>query len=150
MRQSIYAIFALTAFLIVVDLVIPGKIINDEVKHLKKERQDYNNAANNYHYSYKVITSKHEFSVDEDFAKSIQKQLSIEYSVSRIFKEVNWYKRTSSENQSYPFLRVLSGLIIPLLTISAIVMAYRYKLKIDTFVFVLQVLLIADLVYLLM
>lgn len=149
LRLLVYATFVLAALVIIVDFVLPGRIINDEIINVKRERQQYYNAARNYHYSYKVITNEHQFSVDEDIAELVQNHEKIEYSVSRIFKEVNWYKLLSSENRAFSSLRIISGIVLPLLTIISILVAYRYKRNIGTLVFVLQTLLIADLVFLL-
>ncbi|MFK7781468.1 hypothetical protein [Psychroserpens sp.] len=148
LRISLYAIFTFIALVILVDFTVPGRVINDEIITIKKERQDYYNAANNYHYSYKVITSEHEFLVTEDFANLEPVNKNIEYSISLIFKEINWYRLLSSENKSFYSLRIVSGLILPLLAIILIFVAFRYKKEIDILVFIIQVLLIADLIFL--
>jgi len=150
LRLSLYAASTLVALIIIVDFVLPGRIINDEIINVQKTRQQYYNAARNYHYSYKVITSKHEFSVAEGFAESEWRDKKIEYSVSRVFKEVNWYRLLTSGSKSFYSLRIISGIILPLLTTMSILMAYRYKRNIDILVFVLQILLIADLIFLMM
>jgi len=148
LRLSLYAAFTLVALVILVDFVSPGSIINDEIIHVQKERQQSYNAARNYHYSYKVITSEHEFLVTEDFAELELVHEQIEYSVSRIFKEVNWYRLLSSESKSFYSLRIASGLVLPLLTIILIFVVFQYKKKIGTLVYILQILLIADLIFL--
>ena len=148
LRVILYAIFVLVALVIIVDFVLPGRIVNDEIINVKRERQQYYNAAANFHYSYKVMTSEHHFWVSEDFAQSVQDHEKIKYSVSPVFKEVNWYGLVSSENTSSYSLRIISGLVLPLLTMISIIIAYRYKKKIGTLVFVLQSLLIADLIFL--
>ena len=148
LRRSLYATFILAALVVLVDFASPGRIINDEIINVQRERQQYYNAARNYHYSYKVITSEHEFLVAEDFAELELVNEKIEYSVSRIFKEVNWYRLLSSENKSFYSLRIASGLILPLLTIISIFAGFQYKKKIGTLVLILQILLIADLIFL--
>lgn len=142
--------FLLASLLIIVDFVLPGKRSEDEIVHLRKERQQYYNAARNFHYSYKVITSKHEFYVTEDFASLELEAGRIEYAVSPIFKEVNWYRLPDAENRSYYSLRFLSGLVLPFMVLGVMLMALRYKKSIGTIVFVLQSLLFADLIYLIM
>ena len=148
LRLSLYAIFSLVALVIIVDFILPGKIINDNIIKVKSERQQYNNAARNEHYSYKVITSEHQFSVTKDFAKLVKEHEKIEYSVSQIFKEVNWYRFFSSENRNFYSLRIISGLVVPLLVIISTLMAYHFKKNIDILLFVLNVLLISDLIFL--
>ena len=148
LRFYINAVFALAALVIIIDFVSPGTKVQDGVVNVQKERQQYYNAARNYHYSYKIITSEHSFLVTEDFANLALPNKKIEYSISRIFKQVNWYKLLSSENKSFYSLRVASGLILPLLLISAIFVAFRYNKRIGTIIYILQILLIADLIFL--
>lgn len=140
--------FVIAALVIIADLFIPGKILIDEILDIKTERQQYYNAARNYHYSYKIITADHQFWVSEDFAESAQESQEIEYSVSRIFREVNWYRMLTTENRAVYSLRIISGLIIPLMTIISIGIAYRFKKNIGILVFVLQILLMGNLIYL--
>ncbi|MEM6629117.1 MAG: hypothetical protein AAF694_05570 [Bacteroidota bacterium] len=148
LRLSVHGIFVLAALVILIDFIIPGKVVNDEIIEVKSERQQYYNAARNSHYSYKVITRKHHFFVAEDFAKLVQGHEKIEYSVSRVFKEVNGYRLLPSGNRRVYSLRIVSGLVLPLLTIISILVAYQYKKNIGTLVFVLKALLIVDLIFL--
>lgn len=149
LRLSFYAVFTVVALFILVDFILPGKTINDEIINLKSERQQYYNAAANHHYSYQAVTSQHTFLVSEKFAKSDNDNNQIQYSVSRIFKEINWYKMLSSESKSFHSLRIMSGTVIPLLCLAFTFITFRYERKIDTLVFVSQVLLLADLIFLL-
>lgn len=150
LQLSLHAFMTIVAMVIIIDFAWSGRIINDEIVKLQKQLQQHNNASGNYHYSYKVITNEHQFWIDEDFAKLVEDQEKIEYSVSPIFEEVNWYSSLSSQNKSTYSLRILSGLVIPLLTIIAIVVCYRSRFNIGMLVFLLQVLLIANLIYLMM
>ncbi len=142
-----HAAFTLAALLILVDFVSPGSVLNNQIINVEKERQNYYNAAGNYNYSYKVITSEHEFLVTEDFAKLKLEGEKIEYSVSRLFKQVNWYRLRSSDNKSYYSLRIASGLVLPFLVLISIFMAFQFKNKIGTLIFKFQVLLKADLLF---
>ncbi len=148
LRLLLYTVFTFIAVVIIVDFVLPGRIINDKIINIKRERQQYNNAARNEHYSYKIITSEDQFSVTEDFAKLVKENEKIEYTVSPIFKEVNWYKLLSSENREFYSLRIMSGLVIPLLVIIAIFVSYLSIKNINILLFVLKILLILDLIYL--
>lgn len=130
------------------DFIMPGKVVVDEIVGVKKERQQYYNASGNYHYSCRVITTAHHFSVSEDFVEIVKGNEKIEYSVSRIFNEVNWYRLLTTEKKDVYSLRIISALLLPLMTIVAIGVAYRNKKKINILVFVLQTLLIANLIHL--
>ncbi len=148
LRQALYLAFTAVALVILVDFIAPGRLINDTITAVKRERQQYYNAARNYHYTYKVITSQHKFLVKEDFVALDLVNKEIEYSVSRIFKEVNWYRLLSSENKSFYSLRIASGLVLPLLTIVSFFLIFRYNKKINTLVLILRILLVADLIFL--
>ena len=150
LRLSIYAVFTLGALLILVDFICPGKIINDEIVGVSREQQQYFNAAGNYHYSYKISTNEHTFIVAEDFIEPELINKKIEYSISRIFKEVNWCKLLSSQKKSFSSLRVASGCVVPLLLIISIFIAFRYEKKIGLLIFIFQVLLLADFIFLLL
>lgn len=150
LRFVLNTAFALVALVIIIDFIVPGKIVNDEIINVQAEREQYNNAAGNSHYSYKLVTNENSFSVSEEFARTVEEHEEIEYSVSRIFQEVNWYRLHASENKASNSLRIILGLLLPLLVIASIVVANRFKKNIGIVVFVLQVLLIGDLVFLLM
>ncbi|WP_047420159.1 hypothetical protein [Cellulophaga sp. Hel_I_12] len=143
-----YAISTLAALVILVDFVAPGSLVNDDIIEVQQVRQNYYNAARNYHYSYKVITNDHSFLVTKDFAALELENKKIEYAVSPLFKEVNWYRLLDSEKKSYSSLRIVSALVLPLLALIAIFLAYGYHKKIGSLVFILQLLLLADLVFL--
>lgn len=144
----VYKIVILIALTIIADFAVFGTVFNEDIVDVKKNREQYYNAAKNHHHSYKVITNTNEFSVSEDFASSPWEDQKIEYSVSRVFKEVNWYKLHTAQSKSFYSLRIASGLILPLLTLLAMFLAPRIKKDITIPVFVLQVLLIADLIFL--
>lgn len=142
-----YGVTLLVSLIILGDFILPGSIYTDEVIAIKKERQQYYNAAGNYHYSYKAVTSQHRFLVSEDFAKSAQDK-KIKYSVSLLFKEINRYGLLSSKESMVHSLRIASGLILPLLIIGTILIAYKYKKRIGTLLFILQIILLGNLVLL--
>ncbi|MEY8848556.1 hypothetical protein AB9K26_07060 [Psychroserpens sp. XS_ASV72] len=150
LRRVAYSLTVFLALLILTDFAFPGKIINDRIRNVDSDVQQYYNAAKNYHYTYKVITSEHEFMVTEDFAELELTNKKIEYSVSRIFKDVNWYRLPPSESKSFYSLRIYSGLVLPLLAIIAIFIVYRFKKDIVMVVLILQILLIADLIFLIL
>lgn len=136
------------SLVIIIDFSVPGQIESDEIIEVLRERQQYYNAARNYHYSYELITSERQFTVTEGFVNFIGEHEKIEYSVSPLFNEVNWYRLIATNHQGIYPLRILSGLVLPLLTIISIAIAHYYTKRSTTLVFVLEVCLIADLVYL--
>lgn len=136
------------ALLILLDLAIPGKRISETILNVQSELQQHYNASGNYHYSYKVLTENHQFSVSKDLAQVDWQGRILNFSVSRIFGEVNWYRMTSKATKSYHPLRILSGLVVPLLMLITLFIRYRSKKKLDILLFILQFLFIANLIYL--
>ena len=102
----------------------------------------------NYHYSYRLIANEHQFQVSEAFSKQEWKGEKVEYSVSRIFQEVNWYRLLPSGEKSYYSMRIGLGLVLPLLALASIFLTYRLKSNNDIPVVVLQLLLLGDLIFL--
>lgn len=143
-----YILFILLALVIVLDFSLPGVTYTDKVIDIKKELQQYYNAGGNYHYSYRVFTSKHNFSIPKGFAQTVQRNQKIQYQVSLLFKEVNSYRLTTSERKSTYLLRILSGLVVPLLAIVVLALGYKDKSNMSILVFVVQALLVADLIFL--
>lgn len=148
-KLLLYGVSLLISFIMVLDFTLPGKNFVEDVVSIKKEKQRYYNAAGNSHYSYKLISPKHHFSVSEDFAKSVENE-KIKYSVSLLFQEINRYSNLSSEKGSIHSFRIASGLVLPLIVIFAIFIAYRCKKKMSTLLFVLHVVLLSNLIFLLL
>ena len=144
----IYAVFALAAVVVIADFALPGRIIADDIVEIQKNRQQYYNAAGNFHYSYKVIANEHAFQVKEAFGSMELENKKIEYSVSPLFKMVNWYRLLTVEKRSYHSLRLASGLILPLLLLLMLFLKYRYNKGNSRLLFMIQVLMIGNMVFL--
>ncbi|MEM6272978.1 MAG: hypothetical protein AAF998_26430 [Bacteroidota bacterium] len=149
LQIAFFAISLLVAGAIILDFVLPGQIVDDRIVEVKMERQSHHNASGNSHYAYEVITGQHQFSVSEEFARVAQEREPIEYAVSRLFREINWYRRFASESKSVHSFRIATGLGLPLLAMLAMGVAFFYLRRTGTWLVVLQTLLLADLVYLL-
>lgn len=87
-----FELFLAIPLMILLDFLLSGKVVSSEAVSVNKFKQQYYNAARNYHYSYEIVTNKNRFIVSKEFAKSIKKNQSIEYSISKLFKEINWCK----------------------------------------------------------
>ncbi len=144
------SLFCLLSLVILIDFVWPGEVIHDEVLDVITEEQKYYNAAKNNHYSYRAITNKHEFWVSKEFSRSNWESEKIEYSVSILFKEVNWYQLRTSESKSFYSLRIVSGAVIPLLVLLVIFISFQFKKNLEVLTFVFYVLLFLDLVFLML
>ena len=100
-------IFVLIAILILVDFVWPGQVYLEDILDIQRTREQYYNAARNSHVSFKVFTPNTSFHVSKAFAKSQWKSQQIEYAISPIFKEVNWYQIVNAEKKRAVFFKVV-------------------------------------------
>lgn len=149
-KVIIYAAFALLAFLMLVDFLIPGKVLQSDNIKVFSEQQSYNNAGGNSHQAYFIQTDEHKFWVERDFALLARDKQKLNYSVSRIFKEVNWAYLEKMDVRFRGSLRIISGLIVPILFLLIGSLGFILKKDLGIFLFILQVLLLANLVFLLM
>lgn len=143
----LYGMTIILALVILIDFTLPGKVFTENVIKVERNRETYFNAGGNSHISYKVITSKHQFSVSEDFAKSVENK-QIKYSESLIFKKINRHKLISSGKSTIYSFRIVSGLVLPLIVIITIFIAYMNKKEISILIFILQVLLLGNFIIL--
>ena len=144
------AFFVLAALVVVMDFAYPGKVLEDQVVRIQRQVQKHNNAARGHHYSHILATTHRAFSVSEEVAQRAEAGAPIVYSVSRVFDEVNWCRIPLTDARSYYSLRWLSAALLPLLTLAAMFFEPRYKgaMEMGIVVFVLQVLLLADVLFL--
>ncbi|OIQ39926.1 MAG: hypothetical protein BM563_03355 [Bacteroidetes bacterium MedPE-SWsnd-G1] len=139
-----YAIPLIIALVIILDFSLPGKVYAEDAVTIEKELQRYYNAGGNYHYSYEVVTPERRFAVSETFANEVRGK-SISYSVSLIFNQVNKHGLANSSKTNIYSFRIASGLVYPLFVIFILFIHYKYNKNWTTLLFVLQVILLADL-----
>ena len=143
----LYGITLVMSLIILIDFIIPGTAFADKEVSITRNIEKYYNAGGNSHNTYEVITSQHQFSVSEDFAKLAPNQ-KIKYSVSLIFKEINRYGLYASEKSEIYSFRIASGLILPIIVIMVLIIAYRYRGGISILLSVLQIVLLINLILL--
>lgn len=147
MKLILYVITLITAFIILIDFTLPGKVFTEDNVKISKGKERYYNAGGNSHNTFRVIAPKHSFFVSEDFAKSVQNN-KIRYSVSLIFREINRYELLSSNRAEIYSFRIASGLVLPLIVVLALLIAYKYEHKMSTILSVLQIALLINLILL--
>lgn len=147
-KNRIRVLFILLSSFVLVDFFVPTEVIRQQVVYVEKEKQNYNNAAGNFHYTYKVVTLNESFFVPEEIGRALTQNDEIEFSKSLFFKEVKWCRTVGSSQKSRPSIRFFVGVAIPLLTIAVMVGALKFNLKNETVIFVVQVALVGVLVFL--
>ncbi|MGB0973432.1 MAG: hypothetical protein ACPGU9_00425 [Flavobacteriaceae bacterium] len=136
------------ALIIICDFSLPGKEYTSQINTIKKDKQQYFNAAGNHHYSYTVKTDQHQFLISKEVAKTAQIGRDISYKISLLFNQVNTYSLTGSNTSNIYSLRLMSGLIAPLLLICSIAISYGFKKNLNLFISVQQIILIVNVILL--
>lgn len=140
-------VFLLAALTILADSYWPGKSHKSTIERIAITYEPYFNAAGNGHNSYSIITQKHSFYIDEDEKDDFSEGSQIDYRLSPIFKEVQQFESNGYQGK-LSSLRIYTGTLFPLFFITVILFSFRIKRKLSILLFVVQVALIANLVYL--
>ncbi|MGB5170763.1 MAG: hypothetical protein WBN69_04985, partial [Eudoraea sp.] len=98
--------------------------------------------------SYGLKTENFYFPVSEKFAAAIEEKQSVRFRVSRVFNKVNTYESLESRESGMYSLRLVSGLILPILVLIILTVNYKGQ-KFGVFTLIIKILLLFDLVYLL-
>ena len=144
--RLLHGVFAFCALLILIDFLLPSTVVKEDVVEIKQTRQNYFNAARNYHYSYRVITKNHRFSVTQEFANLVKDSNTVVFALSPLFNEVNWSSLPTAKNKSYYSLRIASGLALPLLVLLIFGLKYYANKRFGPIIFILQVLMVVNIV----
>ena len=139
----------LLAVLALLDRVISRKVIVEEIQGVQVTKEQHNNAARNYHFSYEVLTDKRSFYISQDFNNSIIEGDSIQIKLSLLFNDVNSFAKNKDGNFQSSIVRNLIGIVVPLFMILAGILGIQYKNKVSNFVFVIEVVTIANFLLLL-
>lgn len=150
LKRIFILLFGLLALVIIADFAIPSKTHIEEAVAVKRTKERYNNAAQNSHYSYKIHTATRIFSASKDFAIQLNENQKVQTKISLLFNEVNSAKIAQTGETEVYSLRLQSGLVFPLLALIVLGFGYKQPHKRTILLFVVQALLLADLVFLLL
>lgn len=141
------AFSAVLSLIIILDFSLSGASIKEKVIGVNTTIESHNNAGGNSHFSFKIRTQNYAFTVSESFAHLIKNEDELNLSITPFFEEVNTVRLSSGESEIHS-LRLISGLILPLLIIIALALGYKIGNRWNNIVFVFEVLAFADLVFL--
>lgn len=148
-NNALLILFAVMALIILLDIVLTGSVHTAKVETVRKTLQKQYNAAANHHFSYGIDTKNFYFPVSEHFANNVEKGQTVKFKVSPIFNKVNSYESLESGEKGTYSLRLVSGLIIPVLAILFLGVHFKFR-KLGALALIIRILLLFDLVYLLL
>ena len=138
----------LGAALILIDSLLPGALVESTIIGVSVEEEYYNNAAQNSHNSYHVITEFNQFDIKKERAGAFEKGQTITMRLSPLFKEVQSFSIEKERFSNLHTLRIFTGIIAPILILLMMGIALRFGSRVNTLTFVFQAILIAHLIYL--
>ena len=132
-----------------VDYTLFSYTVEEEILGIHTSLESYHNAGANAHYSYQVKTAHFAFPVSQHFASMAQEGQPISMEVSPFFREVNQYQLQRTGEVEHHSLRIVTGLVVPIVVLLILFLGLRYKERFSTLVFVAQLAVLANLLYLL-
>ncbi len=134
--------------LVLLDMFIPGPSYESVIQRITINYESYFNAAGNGHDSYAIETENHSFYIDEITKENFSEGEEIQYRLSPIFNEIQHFQTDSAVGKTSS-MRLYSGIFLPVFCLLVIGLSFRLKERLSILTFVCQVLIIADLIYLL-
>ncbi|MDO6739201.1 hypothetical protein Q4548_15140 [Wenyingzhuangia sp. 2_MG-2023] len=134
-------------FIILLDFFLPKKIKEEKIIAISTKKQNYHNAARNFHLTHKVKTANYHFYVSDDFKSTTTIGQSVALKISPIFQKTHVYKNLATQTQGMYSLRLFSGFIFPIFSIPITICNIYDKLK--TIALIMVPILFIDLIYLL-
>ncbi len=137
------------AMAILADFEFSSETITYLVDKKQNRLENRQSTGRNYYYSAHLTAGDYTIAVSEDFGDATKKEHTLTFEKSLLFNEVNRVTNvTTGMSEKFSF-RWMTGCIIPLFAIIVLVLGIRRREKLNTLVFVTQVVLLIDFVFLL-
>lgn len=137
------------AMAILADFEFSSETITQEVFSKNYRLENRQSTGRNYYYAAHIQVGDYSIPVSEDFADNTKKGHQLTFNKSLLFNEVNRVTNVDTgESEKFSF-RWMTGCIIPLLAIIVFVLGIERREKVNTLVFVAEVVLIINFVFLL-
>lgn len=137
------------AMVILADFEFSSQTITQEVDSKKNRLENRQSTGRNYYYATHLTAGAYRIPVSEDFGDATKKGHTLTFEKSLLFNEVNRVTNvTTGMSEKFSF-RWMTGCIIPLFAIIVLVLGIKKREKLNTLVFVTQVVLLLDFVFLL-
>ncbi|WP_026464255.1 hypothetical protein [Adhaeribacter aquaticus] len=147
--SAIMVISGLLAIAMLIDFIIKGEISVEKIQTINQRKESYHNPAGYYHISWNIQTENHDFNISESFGLQAKQGQEIQVKISPIFKEINSVKNLETGKEEVYSLRIFSGLLLPVVVLITLAIGFKLKEKASTIVFVIEVIIFANLIYLL-
>ena len=136
------------ALIILSDFLYSSNTYKDSITEKTTHFESYHNAGGNSHVSKSIKTSRFVFNCSDTFYETSNVGDSLIISTSYLFNKVNAYQNLKTQRSETFSLRILTGLIVPLLVFLIGLISFKLKNRLSILVFVSQIALVANLMYL--
>ena len=137
------------AMAILADFEFSSQTITQEVDSKLNRLENRQRTGRNYYYATHLITGDYRIPVSEEFGDNTKTGHTLTFNKSLLFNEVNRVTNVTTGMSEKSSFRWMTGCIIPLFAIIVLVLGIKRREKLNTLVFVTQVVLLIDFVFLL-
>ena len=137
------------AMAILADFEFSSETVTQEVTAKSNRLENRQSTGRNYYYATHLITGDYRIPVSEDFGDATKTGHTLTFNTSLLFNEVNKVTNVNTGDSEKFSFRWMTGCIIPLFAIIVLVLGIKRREKLNTLVFVTQVVLLIDFVFLL-
>ncbi|RMB57572.1 hypothetical protein EAX61_10645 [Dokdonia sinensis] len=148
-KVILIVVCGLLAVATLIDFDFDSGTFTEQIEGSDQKRQRYYNAGGNSHKTFKVYTNSFSIPVTKVFYKTIQEGDQVVVSKSLLFEEINKVENVRTTVSETHSMRYFSGLAIPILMLIVAGLAFKFKNKYETLIFVVCVLTIANFIYIL-
>lgn len=137
------------AMAILADFEFSSETITQEVLSKDYRLENRQSTGRNYYYAAHIKAGDYSIPVSENFADTTEKGHQLRFNKSLLFNEVNRVTNlVTGDSEKFSF-RWMTGCIIPLFAIIVLVLGIKRREKLNTLVFVTEVVLMINFVFLL-
>lgn len=137
------------AMVILADFEFSKETLTEEVSSKRWQLENRQSTGRNYYHSAHIFAGGFKIPVSEDFGEQTEEGHIVTFDKSLLFNEVNRITNVDTGLSEKFSFRWMTGCIIPLLAIVIMVIGIKRREKVNTLVFVTQVVLLLDLIFLL-
>lgn len=137
------------AMAILADFEFTSETITQEVDSKNYRLENRQSTGRNYYYAAHIQAGDYRIPVSEDFADTTEKGHTLIFNKSLLFNEVNRVTNVATGASEKFSFRWMTGCVIPLFGIVVLVLGIKRREKLNTLVFVTEVVLIINFVFLL-
>ncbi len=148
-QDAMMVVFSIISLLILIDFRYTKETSIENISKTTHQLENKYSAARNYYYAYFIQTENRVIAISEEFQAKVGQNTQVAIEKSLLFNEINKVTLLDTmEDEVYSFRRA-TGLFLPCFVLLVLGLGFKIGPRLNTLVFVSEMLLIADFIYLL-